>query len=46
LRRELIDVVISWLPVDLGDLECLESIEYILGDAHDCLLCSIAFGLD
>jgi hypothetical protein len=36
LRRELVDVVIRRLPVDLGDFKCLESIEYVLKDAHDC----------
>jgi hypothetical protein len=36
LRRELVDVVISRLPVNLGDFKCLESIEYVLEDVHDC----------
>jgi len=29
-------VVIRQLPVDLGDFKCLESIEHVLEDAHDC----------
>jgi hypothetical protein len=36
LRRELVDVVIRRLPIDLGDFKCLESIEHVLKDAHDC----------
>jgi hypothetical protein len=35
LRRELVDVVIRRLPVNLGDFKCLESIEHVLKDAHD-----------
>ena len=40
-------VVIGWLPVDLGDFKCLESIEYVLEDAHcfDCLRLVYWFGL-
>ncbi len=43
---ELVDVVISRLPINFGDFECLESIEYVLEDAHYFLLCSNAFGSD
>jgi hypothetical protein len=30
LRREFVDIVVGWLAVNFGELECFEGIEYVL----------------
>ncbi len=36
VRRDIDKTLISRLPVNLGDFKCLEIIEYVLEDVHDC----------